>query len=98
MAFLGFQADFTTPLGSAVTLSAGAKYIYRHNSSDQTDYLWNGTSFVENAASSLQYDFYNRIGAAYTELDTKLGNWGVNHIKTIYGTGYKLEVTRDAAQ
>ncbi|MBR4739707.1 MAG: TonB-dependent receptor family protein, partial [Bacteroidales bacterium] len=72
-----FQADFTTPLGSAVTLSAGAKYIYRHNSSDQTDYLWNGTSFVENAASSLQYDFYNRIGAAYTELDTKLGNWGL---------------------
>ena len=71
------QADFTTPLGSAVTLSTGAKYIYRHNSSDQTDYLWNGTSYVENAASSLQYDFYNRIGAAYTELDAKLGSFGV---------------------
>ena len=73
-----FQADFTTPLvGSALTLNAGAKYIYRHNSSNQTDYLWNGSSFVENPASSLQYDFYNRIGAAYTELDAKLGNWGL---------------------
>ncbi len=72
-----FQADFTTPLGSALTLNTGAKYIYRHNSSDQTDYLWNGSTFVENPASSLQYDFYNRIGAAYAELDGKFGAFGV---------------------
>ena len=71
------QADFTTPIGSALTLSTGAKYIHRHNSSDQTDYLWDGSGFVENPTSSLQYDFYNRIGAAYTELDAKLGNWGL---------------------
>ena len=72
-----FQADYTTPLGSAVTLSTGAKYLDRHNSSDQTDFLWDGNNFVENPATSLQYDFYNRIGAAYTELDAKLGNWGI---------------------
>ncbi len=62
------QADFTTPLGRSLTLSTGAKFLYRHNSSDQTDYLWNGTAFVENPLTSLKYDFYNRIGAAYAEL------------------------------
>ena len=25
----------------------------------------------------------------------KLGDWGAAHIKTIYGTGYKLEVKSD---
>jgi len=72
-----FQADFTTPLGSALTLSTGAKYLYRHNSSDQTDYLWDGSAFVENPQSGLKYDFYNRIGAAYAELDAKLGQWNL---------------------
>ena len=38
------------------------------------------------------------VDSHVARLRTKLGNWGVNHIKTIYGTGYKLEVTRDAAQ
>ena len=72
-----FQADFTTPLGSSLTLSAGAKFISRHNSSDQTDYLWNGSSYVENPLGSLKYDFYNRIGAAYTELNGTFGQFGV---------------------
>ena len=72
-----FQADFTTPLSTALTLNAGAKYIYRHNSSNQTDYLWDGSAYVENPFSSLKYDFYNHIGAAYTELDAKLGKWGL---------------------
>ncbi len=71
------QADFTTPLGQAFTLSTGVKYINRHNNSDQTDYLWNGTSFVVNPASSLQYDFFNRIGAAYTELSGNFGAFGL---------------------
>ena len=72
-----FQADFTTPLGTSLTLSSGAKFIYRHNSSSQSDYLWDGTQFVLNPASSLNYDFYNRIGAAYTELSGNFGNFGV---------------------
>ena len=38
------------------------------------------------------------VDSHVARLRTKLGDWGVNHIKTIYGTGYKLEVTRDAAQ
>lgn len=72
-----FQADFTTPLGSALTLSTGAKFIYRHNSSSQSDYRWDGTEFVPNPSSSLDYDFYNRIGAAYAELAGNFGKWGV---------------------
>jgi len=80
------QLDFTTPLGSKHSLSTGAKFLHRHNSSDQTDYLWNGSSFVENPAGSLQYDFYNRIGAAYAELS---GNYGVFSLKA----GVRYEYT-----
>ena len=80
------QLDFTTPLGSKHSLSTGAKFLNRHNSSDQTDYLWNGTSFVENPLGSLQYDFYNRIGAAYAELT---GNYGVFSLKA----GVRYEYT-----
>ena len=71
------QADFTTPLGTSLTLSSGAKFIYRHNYSNQSDYLWDGTQFVLNPSSSLNYDFYNRIGAAYTDLSGNFGNFGV---------------------
>jgi outer membrane receptor protein involved in Fe transport len=70
------QADFTTPLGEWSSLSTGAKYIDRHNSSSQQDYLWDGTRFVVNPLSSLDYDFYNRIGAAYSELSSTFGNFG----------------------
>ena len=80
------QLDFTTPLGSKHSLSTGAKFLHRHNSSDQTDYLWNGTSFVENPLGSLQYDFYNRIGAAYAELT---GNYGAFNLKA----GVRYEYT-----
>ena len=71
------QADFTTPLGSMHTLSTGAKFLSRHNSSAQTDYLWNGSAYVENPLGSLTYDFYNRIGAAYAELEGKYGPVGI---------------------
>ena len=72
-----FQADFTTPIGTSLTLSTGTKFIARHNSSDQTDYLWNGSAFVENPLSSLKYDFYNRIGAAYAEIGGTFGQFGI---------------------
>ena len=71
------QTDFTTPLGNLFTLSTGAKYLDRHNSSDQLNYIWDGTKFVSNAAGSLTYDFYNRIGAGYTELSGTFGSFGV---------------------
>ena len=70
------QADFTTPLGLYSVLSTGVKYINRHNSSSQQDYLWDGTKFVVNPQSSLDYDFYNRIAAAYSELSSTFGNFG----------------------
>ena len=69
-----FQVDFTTPLGLSGTLSTGAKFISRHNSSDQQAYLWNGSDWAYNAASSIDYDFYNRIGALYTEYKASLGS------------------------
>ena len=50
------QADFTTPLGKNQTLSTGLKYIFRHNSADDA---YNGVPSI--------YDYYNHIGAAYTE-------------------------------
>ena len=85
------QLDFTTPLGSRHSLSTGAKFLHRHNASDQTDYLWNGASFVENPLGSLEYDFYNRIGAAYTELS---GNYGAFSLKA----GLRYEYTWQSYQ
>ena len=35
------------------------------------------------------------IDSHVARLRTKLGDWGTNHIKTIYGTGYKLEVSKN---
>lgn len=41
------------------------------------------------------YDFYGDIRTVdshVARLRTKLGEWGMKYIKTIYGTGYKIEV------
>jgi len=47
------------------------------------------------------YDFegdVRTVDSHVARLRTKLGEWGTNHIKTIYGTGYKLDVgTKDGA-
>ena len=67
------QADFITPLGGSVTLSAGTKFIARHNSSNQLYYLWNGSDWTLNPAGSLDYNFYNKIGAVYAELKSTFG-------------------------
>ena len=83
------QADFTTPMGEWLSLSTGAKYIDRHNSSSQQDYLWDGTKFIINPLSSLDYDFYNRIGAGYAELT---GNYGAFGAKA----GVRYEYTRQS--
>lgn len=36
------------------------------------------------------------VDSHVARLRTKLGEWGSQHIKTIYGAGYKLEVSKDA--
>ena len=71
------QADFTTPVGKNQTVNTGAKYLHRHNSSDQTAYLWDGASFVHNPLGDLTYDYYNRIAAAYSEYSGNFGAFGL---------------------
>ena len=71
------QADFTTPVGKGQTVNTGAKYLYRHNSSDQTAYLWNGSEFTHHPSGDLTYDFFNRIGAAYSEYSGTFGAFGI---------------------
>jgi len=71
------QADFTSPLDGVGTFSTGIKFISRHNSSDQDNYLWNGSDWAYNDAGSTRYDYYNRIGAAYTEMAVNLGSLGL---------------------
>ena len=70
------QTDFTTPVGEGQTINTGAKYLFRHNASDQVHFLWNGTEFIHDQAGDLTYDFYNRIGAAYTEYAGTFGKFG----------------------
>ncbi len=36
------------------------------------------------------------VDSHVARLRTKLGEWGAQHIRTIYGAGYKLEVNKDA--
>ena len=61
------QGDFSTPLAPGHTLSAGLKYIMRHNSSDSR-YLEGGTP-----VEITDYDWYNRIGALYAEYGGTFG-------------------------
>lgn len=72
-----FQMDFITPIAQGQTFSTGVKFIYRNNSSDQTNYVWDGSQFVYTANGSLNYDYYNRIGALYTEYSGNFGKVGV---------------------
>ncbi|MBQ5729455.1 MAG: TonB-dependent receptor [Bacteroidaceae bacterium] len=72
------QVDFTTPLGKMHTLSAGLKYIYRVNKSDNTEeHRTSGTTedFVLSNDKSLQYRHQNDIAAAYLEYTLKAGNF-----------------------
>jgi hypothetical protein len=71
------QADFTTPIDGVGTLSTGVKFISRHNLSDQQNYIWNENDWKYNAPGSTKYDYYNRIGAAYTEMSVNLGPFGL---------------------
>lgn len=72
------QADFSTPLGTGKhnTLNIGAKFISRHNSSDQEDFLSDGKELIPDPVGSLKYDFFNNIGSIYAEYDGKSGPVG----------------------
>ncbi|MBP5690262.1 MAG: TonB-dependent receptor [Bacteroidales bacterium] len=71
------QADYTMPVGESGTLSTGLKYTYRHHSSDNDSYIWDGAAFARSEDASLDYDYFNRIGAAYAEYTAKLGDFSL---------------------
>ncbi len=70
------QADFTTPVAAGHFFNLGAKYIARHNYSDQQNYLYDGNEYLYDELGSMKYDFYNNIGAAYAEYEGKTGRLG----------------------
>ncbi|MBQ6577368.1 MAG: TonB-dependent receptor [Bacteroidales bacterium] len=70
------QADYTAPLGEKSTLSSGLKYTYRHSSSINDQYSWDG-DWSYDKAKSMDYDFYNNIGAAYLEWSGTYGKIGL---------------------
>ena len=78
-----FQADFTTPIGKGQTLSSGLKYIFRHNSADDA---YNGSPSI--------YDYYNHIGAAYTEYTATIDKFvltaGLRYEHTFQKVDYDL--------
>lgn len=73
------QADFSTPLGSGAghIINVGAKFTARHNLSDQSNFIFDGNDYQFTPESSLEYDFYNNIGAIYAEYDGKFGQFGI---------------------
>ena len=62
-----FQVDYTTPIGKLHTIEAGAKYIFRRNTSDNKLYEASGGSedYLYNEDRSSDYRHLNHILAAY---------------------------------
>ena len=79
------QLDYTTPLGEGHSLSSGLKYIRRHNSADDK-YYTGGDSWVFDRGTSMLYDHFNSIGAAYSEYTGTFG-------KVIMTAGLRYEMT-----
>ncbi len=73
------QADFSTPLGSGAghIINVGAKFTAYHNLSDQSNFIFDGNDHQFTPEGSLEYDFYNNIGAIYAEYDGKFGQFGI---------------------
>lgn len=80
------QIDFTTPFAEGQTLSTGAKFISRNNSSDSFYYLDDGTGTFVPADGSLQYRHLNSILGAYAE-------WGISREKWSAKAGTRYEHT-----
>ena len=89
------QLDYTTPLGAGQSLSSGLKYIHRHNSADDKYYI-GGDPWVFDRGTSMLYDHFNSIGAAYSEYTGTFGKFtltaGLRYEmtwqKVQYGEGY----------
>lgn len=72
------QIDYTARLNEIHTLSAGLKYIYRLNRSDNS--VWTRPSetdapFAYDDKNSIRYRHRGDIGAAYLEYTLKRGKW-----------------------
>lgn len=67
------QIDFSTPAGTNGTFSTGVKFTARHSEAISNNFVWNGSEFVPTAAGSMNYNFYNNIGAAYAEYQGTFG-------------------------
>lgn len=85
-----FQLDYTTPLGSMVTLNAGGKYSFRKATSD-ADYYLQG---VYSDLMSSEYEYKNSILAGYAELIGRFGNFsakgGLRYEQTWQNVSYQL--------
>lgn len=91
------QADFSTPVGAAAghVLNAGAKFTARHNSSLQNSFV----SDVLSPERSVDYDFFNNIGALYAEYAGKFGpvglKAGARYEHTWQNVAYAQDQTKD---
>ncbi len=88
------QADYTTPIGKLHTIEAGAKYIFRRNSSDNGFYEAAGGSdnYAYNESRSSEYRHLNHILSAYAGYTLKYKNFsfkpGVRYEQTIQRVEY----------
>ena len=73
------QADFSTPFGGNAghSMNVGVKFTARHNLSDQSNFIFDGTDYMFTEDGSIEYDFYNNIGAVYAEYAGRFGKLGV---------------------
>lgn len=85
------QLDFTLPLTENQKISTGLKYIYRHNFSDDDYYNYEDDTFVPAPALGSEYDYYNRIGAAYAEYSGTFGKLGAKAGSRYEHTWQKIE-------
>lgn len=70
------QIDYTSPLSKALTLSVGAKYIGRRNTSNASYYTLQDGTYTYQESMSMRYKYINHIAAAYAEAVGKWGKWG----------------------
>ena len=92
-----FQADYTTPIGKIHTLEAGAKYIFRDNSSEDDRYerqIGTTGDYVLDEEHSSHYKHQNDILAAYMGYGLRVkkisGRLGVRYEHTKQEVKYLL--------